>query len=184
MLSEVRLISFLLFWCWRQVSDIRKREIPDGIPLLVTIVSLIPLESVQLSGLLVALPLLMIGATAGGIGGGDIKPTGACGLVLGFWENPDRTYHRASVALVFHAARQCVKRIKKRKSRKREGAGISACSFLAVGNAYKHSDWRLTMKKMFVIAGVLALSQAWQLQCAEAGKNMHRCEQMTRRNSE
>lgn len=44
----------------------------------------------------------------------------------------------------------------KRKSRKREGAGISACSFLAVGNAYKHSDWRLTMKKMFVIAGVLA----------------------------
>ena len=84
MLSEVRLISFFIVLVLAAVSDIRKREIPDGIPLLVTIVSLIPLESVQLSGLLVALPLLMIGVTAGGIGGGDIKLTGACGLVLGF----------------------------------------------------------------------------------------------------
>ena len=75
MLSEVRLISFFIVLVLAAVSDIRKREIPDGIPLLVTIVSLIPLESVQLSGLLVALPLLMIGVTAGGIGGGDIKLT-------------------------------------------------------------------------------------------------------------
>lgn len=156
MLSEVRLISFFIVLVLAAVSDIRKREIPDGIPLLVTIVSLIPLESVQLSGLLVALPLLMIGVTAGGIGGGDIKLTGACGLVLGFGRTLIGLITGLLLLLVFHAARQCVKRIKKRKSRKREGAGISACSFLAVGNAYKHSDWRLTMKKMFVIAGVLA----------------------------
>ena len=39
------------------------------------------------------------------------------------------------------------------------------------------------MKKMFVIAGVLAAIAGVKLQCAEAGKNMHRCEQMTRRNS-
>ena len=135
------------------VSDIRKREIPDGIPLLVTIVSLIPPESVQLSGLLVALPLLMIGVTAGGIGGGDIKLTGACGLVLGFGRTLIGLITGLLLLLVFHAARQCVKRIKKEN---RERAGVSACSFLAVGNAYKHSDWRLTMKKMFVIAGVLA----------------------------
>ena len=73
MLSEVRLISFFIVLVLAAVSDIRKREIPDGIPLLVTIVSLIPLESVQLSGLLVALPLLMIGVTAGGIGGAGIS---------------------------------------------------------------------------------------------------------------
>lgn len=156
MLSEVRLISFFIVLVLAAVSDIRKREIPDGIPLLVTIVSLIPLESVQLSGLLVALPLLMIGVTAGGIGGGDIKLTGACGLVLGFGRTLIGLITGLLLLLVFHAARQCVKRIKKENRRKREGAGISACSFLAVGNAYKHSDWRLTMKKMFVIAGVLA----------------------------
>ena len=151
MLSEVRLISFFIVLVLAAVSDIRKREIPDGIPLLVTIVSLIPPESVQLSGLLVALPLLMIGVTAGGIGGGDIKLTGAW-----VWENPDRTYHRASVAACLSCSKAVRKENQKRKSRKREGAGVSACSFLAVGNAYKHSDWRLTMKKMFVIAGVLA----------------------------
>lgn len=72
------------------------------------------------------------------------------------WENPDRTYHRASVAACLSCSKAVRKENQKRKSRKREGAGISACSFLAVGNAYKHSDWRLTMKKMFVIAGVLA----------------------------
>lgn len=156
MLSEVRLISFFIVLVLAAVSDIRKREIPDGIPLLVTIVSLIPLESVQLSGLLVALPLLMIGVTAGGIGGGDIKLTGACGLVLGF----GRTLIGLITGLLVAACLSCSKAVRKenqkRKSRKREGAGISACSFLAVGNAYKHSDWRLTMKKMFVIAGVLA----------------------------
>lgn len=156
MLSEVRLISFFIVLVLAAVSDIRKREIPDGIPLLVTIVSLIPLESVQLSGLLVALPLLMIGVTAGGIGGGDIKLTGACGLVLGFGRTLIGLITGLLLLLVFHGSKAVRKENQKRKSRKREGAGISACSFLAVGNAYKHSDWRLTMKKMFVIAGVLA----------------------------
>ena len=113
MLSEVRLISFFIVLVLAAVSDIRKREIPDGIPLLVTIVSLIPLESVQLSGLLVALPLLMIGVTAGGIGGGDIKLTGACGLVLGFGRTLIGLITGLLLLLVFHAARQCVKRIKK-----------------------------------------------------------------------
>ena len=151
MLSEVRLISFFIVLVLAAVSDIRKREIPDGIPLLVTIVSLIPPESVQLSGLLVALPLLMIGVTAGGIGGGDIKLTGACGLVLGFGRTLIGLITGLLLLLVFHAARQCVKRIKKEnRERGKEQA------YPLVGNAYKHSDWRLTMKKMFVIAGVLA----------------------------
>ena len=113
MLSEVRLISFFIVLVLAAVSDIRKREIPDGRPLLVTIVSLIPPESVQLSGLLVALPLLMIGVTAGGIGGGDIKLTGACGLVLGFGRTLIGLITGLLLLLVFHAARQCVKRIKK-----------------------------------------------------------------------
>ena len=122
MLSEVRLISFFIVLVLAAVSDIRKREIPDGIPLLVTIVSLIPLESVQLSGLLVALPLLMIGVTAGGIGGGDIKLTGACGLVLGFG--------RTLIGLI---TGQCVKRIKKENRERGKEQAYPLVPFLLLG---------------------------------------------------
>ena len=133
MLSEVRLISFFIVLVLAAVSDIRKREIPDGIPLLVTIVSLIPPESVQLSGLLVALPLLMIGVTAGGIGGGDIKLTGACGLVLGFGRTLIGLITGLLLLLVFHAARQCVKRIKKEKRERGKEQAYPLVPFLLLG---------------------------------------------------
>lgn len=133
MLSEVRLISFFIVLVLAAVSDIRKREIPDGIPLLVTIVSLIPLESVQLSGLLVALPLLMIGVTAGGIGGGDIKLTGACGLVLGFGRALIGLITGLLLLLVFHAARQCVKRIKKENRERGKEQAYPLVPFLLLG---------------------------------------------------
>lgn len=40
------------------------------------------------------------------------------------------------------------------------------------------------MKKMFVIAGVLAAIAGVATAVCRSRKNMHRCEQMTRRNSE
>ena len=121
MLSEVRLISFFIVLVLAAVSDIRKREIPDGIPLLVTIVSLIPLESVQLSGLLVALPLLMIGVT------------GACGLVLGFGRTLIGLITGLLLLLVFHAARQCVKRIKKENRERGKEQAYPLVPFLLLG---------------------------------------------------
>lgn len=133
MLSEVRLIPFFIVLVLAAVSDIRKREIPDWIPLLLTIVSLIPPESVQLSGLLVALPLLMIGVTAGGIGGGDIKLTGVCGLVLGFGRTLIGLITGLLLLLFFHAARQCVKRIKKENRERGKEQAYPLVPFLLLG---------------------------------------------------
>ena len=133
MLSEVRLISFFIVLVLAAVSDIRKREIPDGIPLLVTIVSLIPLESVQLSGLLVALPLLMIGVTAGGIGGGDIKLTGACGLVFGFERPLAGLLMALSLLLLFHVVRQCIRKIRKLNCVAEKEQAYPLVPFLLVG---------------------------------------------------
>ena len=133
MLSEVRLISFFIVLVLAAVSDIRKREIPDGIPLLVTIVSLIPLESVQLSGLLVALPLLMIGVTAGGIGGGDIKLTGACGLVFGFERTLAGLLMALSLLLLFHVVRQCIRKIRKLNCVAEKEQAYPLAPFLLVG---------------------------------------------------
>ena len=67
----IRLTLFFLVLSLAAVSDIRKRMIPDWMPLLIAGVSLLPPEPVYLTGLLVALPLLIAGITVGGIGGGD-----------------------------------------------------------------------------------------------------------------
>ena len=72
----IRLTLFFLVLSLAAVSDIRKRMIPDWMPFLIAGVSLFPPEPVYLTGLLVALPLLIAGITVGGIGGGDIKLTG------------------------------------------------------------------------------------------------------------
>lgn len=109
----IRLTLFFLLLSLAAVADIRKRIIPDWIPLFIAGVSLIPPEPVYLSGLLVALPLLIAGITAGGIGGGDIKLTGACGLVLGFERTLVGLLMALSFLLIFHAAGQCVRKIRK-----------------------------------------------------------------------
>ena len=93
----IRLALFFLVLFLAAVFDIRKRIIPDWMPFLIAGVSLIPSEPVYLTGLFVALPLLIAGITVGGIGGGDIKLTGACGLVLGF----ERTLAGLLMALMF-----------------------------------------------------------------------------------
>ena len=77
----IRLALFFLVLFLAAVFDIRKRIIPDWMPFLIAGVSLIPSEPVYLTGLFVALPLLIAGITVGGIGGGDIK---RC-LRIGAW---------------------------------------------------------------------------------------------------
>ena len=70
------------------VWDIRKRTIPDTLCAAVFLTGLLTFAPEKLSGILLGLPLL-IGAMiagsckAGGIGGGDIKLTAACGFTLG-----------------------------------------------------------------------------------------------------
>ena len=79
----IRLALFFLVLSLAAVSDIRKRIIPDWMPFLIAGVSLIPSEPVYLTGLFVALPLLIAGITVGGIGGGDIKLMSVSGLLIG-----------------------------------------------------------------------------------------------------
>ena len=109
----IRLALFFLILSLAAVSDIRKRMIPDWMSLFIAGVSLIPPEPVYLTGLLVALPLLIAGITVGGIGGGDIKLTGACGLVFGFERTLAGLLMSLCFLLLFHAARQCIRRIRK-----------------------------------------------------------------------
>ena len=109
----IRLALFFLVLSLAAVSDIRKRIIPDWMPFLIAGVSLLPPEPVYPTGLFVALPLLIAGITVGGIGGGDIKLTGACGLVLGFERTLAGLLLALSLLLLFHVTRQCMRKIRK-----------------------------------------------------------------------
>ena len=101
----IRLALFFLVLFLAAVFDIRKRIIPDWMPFLIAGVSLIPSEPVYL--------LLIAGITVGGIGGGDIKLTGACGLVLGFERTLAGLLMALMFLLLFHWAGQCIRKCKK-----------------------------------------------------------------------
>lgn len=152
----IRLALFFLVLFLAAVFDIRKRIIPDWMPFLIAGVSLIPSEPVYLTGLFVALPLLIAGITVGGIGGGDIKLTGACGLVLGFERTLAGLLMALMFLLLFHWAGQCIRKCKKINCGVGEGTGISACSFLTAWNVNERPDWSLNVKKKLVVVGMLA----------------------------
>lgn len=109
----IRSALFFMILSLAAVSDMRKRIIPDWMPLVMAGISLIPPGTVHLTGLLAALPLFVAGMTAGGIGGGDIKLAGACGLVLGFERTLAGLIMALCVLLLFHGAGQCIRKMRK-----------------------------------------------------------------------
>lgn len=66
------------------VWDLRKRIVPDTLCVLIFCTGLLAYTPDKLSGILLALPLLIAALVKeGGMGGGDIKLTAAAGFVLG-----------------------------------------------------------------------------------------------------
>ena len=67
--------------------DVKTKVIPDFVHIIIALVSIINIKPNQVAlGLLAGMvPFLIIGILFGGIGGGDIKLMGACGLILGCW---------------------------------------------------------------------------------------------------
>lgn len=128
-LEEIRTALFISVMLMASICDIRTRTIPDFISILLVLASLIPPESDRMIGILTALPLLMAGLTVGGIGGGDIKITGACGMMLGV----GRAFTGLTVGLLlmilFHLVRSMV--IKNRQKEKRRAYPLAP--FLTVG---------------------------------------------------
>ncbi len=112
------------------VFDIRKRIIPDWIPLVTAGVSLIPPDSVHLWGILAALPLLLAAMAAGGVGGGDIKLTGACGMVRGFMETFQGLFIALCLLVLFHMARQI---LGNKKDREGKEQAYPLVPFLVIG---------------------------------------------------
>ena len=82
----IRLLFFFMTLFSAAVIDLQKRIVPNWMVCLVALISIVPPGRPCLMGILAALPLFLAGITIGGIGGGDVKLVGACGLVLGLYQ--------------------------------------------------------------------------------------------------
>lgn len=82
MLQAVLFVCLLVGASW---YDVRKREIPPFICLLVGGISFLNFRPIHIIGILAAVPLLIIAVwiAPNRLGGGDIKLVAATGLVLG-----------------------------------------------------------------------------------------------------
>ena len=99
--------------------DMRTRTIPDWLVVLVALTSMLPPGQPNLLGVFAGLPLLLAGITIGGIGGGDVKLMGACGLILGASQALTGLFLALCLLVLWHAAGN-MGRKKNRKKQKEE----------------------------------------------------------------
>lgn len=79
------LFSFLLLAV--SYTDVKRREIPDTVCVLLALTGLLKFGYINLLGIFAALPFLIAAVSKeNSIGGGDIKLTASAGIVLGFWK--------------------------------------------------------------------------------------------------
>lgn len=113
--EKIRLVSFFFLLLGAAVVDLRTRIIPDQIWIGIVFISFLPLELVRIPGFLIGIPLLVVGVTAGGIGGADIKIATACGLVLGLEKVIWGMCFSFILLLVFHLGKNVVEQIMGKK---------------------------------------------------------------------
>lgn len=99
--------------------DIRKREIPDAIPICLVLIgfiklllsglSLITMANAAIGALVSGLPLLFAAVKSGGIGGGDVKLATSGGLFLGLIGSCSALLFSLLLFLLFSLLYICVK---------------------------------------------------------------------------
>lgn len=88
-MTVIKFLVFTALLFYASVSDIRKREVSDSVPVMIAITALIGITPAHLPGMLIAaavitLPQLIVAILKpGSYGGADIKIMAACAFLLG-----------------------------------------------------------------------------------------------------
>lgn len=97
-------------------TDIRKREIPDTVCVLLVLIGLINFSYLNLLGVLIGLPFFLAAVLKeNSIGGGDIKLTASAGIVLGFWKGIYGLIIGLSLLILFYLCFILISKIKKKQ---------------------------------------------------------------------
>lgn len=97
-------ILLCLSLCYGAYEDMKTREIPDMVPVVILLAGFIGFSPIfPITGLLIAgLPLFLAALwSSGGIGGGDVKLMAACGFALGAWGGTLQIIIGLSFAVIF-----------------------------------------------------------------------------------
>lgn len=84
-------------------------------------------------GMAACLPLFLAGMTVGGVGGGDVKLVGACGMVLGFWQAFTGLLAALCLLLIYHLVVTGVGKIQKKKLKIGKEQAYPLVPFLLLG---------------------------------------------------
>lgn len=88
-MTVIKFLVFTALLVYASVSDIRKREVSDAVPVMIAITALIGITPAHLPGMLIAaavitLPQFIVAILKpGSYGGADIKIMAACAFLLG-----------------------------------------------------------------------------------------------------
>lgn len=126
-----------LFFCLllaASVWDLRKRIIPDSICVTIVAVGLLTFSHSKLAGTLIGLPLLIAALTKeGGMGGGDVKLTAACGFVLGLPVGCAGLIIGLVAALLWYGAAQGIRKLKRIPTQAMKSSALPLAPFLCAG---------------------------------------------------
>lgn len=131
MLETATGILLLLILGIVSVYDIRFRRIPNAACAAILMLALFAVQPVRYWGILTVVPLLIAASVSDGMGGGDVKLTGVCGMLLG-WEKGGTVLTLSFVLLLlFHACRWAAGRI----LHKKPGRRYPFAPFYTIGTA-------------------------------------------------
>lgn len=116
------------------VWDIRKRIVPDTLCVLIFCLGLRTLTPDKLSGVLLALPLLIAALVKeGGMGGGDIKLTAAAGFAMGLPAGTAGLILGLTAVLGYDMIRKGIRKLKKTEAPAAGEHVLPLAPFLSAG---------------------------------------------------
>lgn len=131
-ISILQGVFFYLLLIISAYTDVKKRIIPNTVCLLIALTGLISFSPVKLLGIFIAIPFSLAAiAKENSIGGGDIKLTGAAGMVLGFSKGIYGLVVALTLVLLYYLIIKVVNNIRKRKIPKH--LSFPLAPFLAIG---------------------------------------------------
>lgn len=83
--SVMRFAAILILLCFGSYKDIKTREIPNWISVIVALTAVINFRLENLWGIIVAVIFFSVALVTGKIGGGDVKMIAALSIVCGLW---------------------------------------------------------------------------------------------------
>ena len=113
-------------------TDIKRREIPEKICILIALLGLLKLSFMNLLGVFVALPFLIAAILKeNSIGGGDIKLTAAVGVVLGFRRGMYGLMTGLTLLVLFYIILVIIEKIRRKQVAK--NLSMPLAPFLGIG---------------------------------------------------